>query len=159
MAETVSSLMTELLTWVATRPRTCGETMTAWRTSCPRSPIWEDATAAGFVEVLRIDGGMEQWADVAPVFTDDARDTLPRDFEGAGGLHYEPTLIEPLSNDAEIVQKEVFGPVLTLQSFRDEEGAVSLANSTEYGLSGIVYTGSMGRAEESLMGVRVKRRV
>ena len=37
---------------------------------------------------IRIDGGMDQWADVAPAFADDAGDTLPRDFDGAGGLHY-----------------------------------------------------------------------
>ncbi len=58
------------------------------------------------------------------------------------GLWYEPTLIEPKDNLSEIVQREVFGPVLTLQTFADEDEAVSLANSTAYGLSGIVYTGS-----------------
>jgi betaine-aldehyde dehydrogenase/5-carboxymethyl-2-hydroxymuconic-semialdehyde dehydrogenase len=65
----------------------------------------------------------------------------------AGPLLYEPTLIEPVSNDSEIVQREVFGPVLTLQSFDDEADAIALANSTDYGLSGIVYTASMGRAD------------
>jgi betaine-aldehyde dehydrogenase/5-carboxymethyl-2-hydroxymuconic-semialdehyde dehydrogenase len=63
------------------------------------------------------------------------------------GLFYEPTLFEPLSNDAEIVQREVFGPVLTVQTFCDEDEAIALANSTRYGLSAIVYTGSMGRAD------------
>jgi acyl-CoA reductase-like NAD-dependent aldehyde dehydrogenase len=70
------------------------------------------------------------------------------------GLFFEPTLFEPLSNDAEIVQREVFGPVLTLQSFGSEEEAVALANSTRYGLSGIVYTGSMGRADRVGRAVR-----
>jgi betaine-aldehyde dehydrogenase/5-carboxymethyl-2-hydroxymuconic-semialdehyde dehydrogenase len=64
-----------------------------------------------------------------------------------GGLWYEPTLIEPASNDSEIVQREVFGPVLTFQTFRDEDEGVRLANSTAYGLSAIVYTGSRERAE------------
>jgi 5-carboxymethyl-2-hydroxymuconic-semialdehyde dehydrogenase len=64
-----------------------------------------------------------------------------------GGLWYEPTLVEPQSNDSEIVQREVFGPVLTLQAFGDEAEAIELANSTEYGLSAIVYTGSTGRAD------------
>ena len=63
------------------------------------------------------------------------------------GLWYEPTLIEPKSNDSEVVQREVFGPVLTYQTFDDEDEAVDLANSTQYGLSGIVYTGSEDRAE------------
>jgi betaine-aldehyde dehydrogenase/5-carboxymethyl-2-hydroxymuconic-semialdehyde dehydrogenase len=70
------------------------------------------------------------------------------------GLFYEPTLFEPLSNDAEIVQREVFGPVLTFQTFRDEDEAISLANSTRYGLSGIVYTSRMGRADRVGRGVR-----
>ena len=64
-----------------------------------------------------------------------------------GGLFYEPTLIRPRSNDSEVVQNEIFGPVLCVQTFGDEEEAVALANSTEYGLSGMVYTGSMGRAD------------
>ena len=71
----------------------------------------------------------------------------------AGPLFYEPTLVEPTSNDAQVVQNEVFGPVLTLQAFTGEDEAVALANSTPYGLSGIVYTGSMGRAD------RIGRRV
>ena len=72
----------------------------------------------------------------------------------AGELFYEPTLIEPRSNDSEVIQREVFGPVLTLQTFRDEAEAVELANSTEYGLSAIIYTGSMGRADRIGRAVR-----
>ena len=64
-----------------------------------------------------------------------------------GANWIEPTLIVPRSNDSEVVQSEVFGPVLTFQTFRDEAEGVSLANSTAYGLSGIVYTGSAERAE------------
>jgi acyl-CoA reductase-like NAD-dependent aldehyde dehydrogenase len=71
-----------------------------------------------------------------------------------GGLFYEPTLVRPRSNDSEIVQTEVFGPVLCLQTFADEEEAIELANSTDYGLAGIVYTGSMGRAERVGRAIR-----
>ena len=70
------------------------------------------------------------------------------------GLWYEPTLIEPRDNDSEIVQREVFGPVLTYQTFADEEEAIALANSTAYGLSGIVYTGSEERADRVGRGIR-----
>lgn len=63
-----------------------------------------------------------------------------------GALWYEPTLIEPSSNDAEVVQREIFGPVLTIQEFTSEDEAVALANSTLYGLSAVIYTGSEGRA-------------
>ena len=71
-----------------------------------------------------------------------------------GGLWVEPTLIVPRSNDSEIVQSEVFGPVLTFQTFGDDEEAIELANSTRYGLSGIVYTGSSERADRVGRAVR-----
>jgi betaine-aldehyde dehydrogenase/5-carboxymethyl-2-hydroxymuconic-semialdehyde dehydrogenase len=73
---------------------------------------------------------------------------------GPDGLWYEPTLVEPRSNGAEIVQREVFGPVLTFQTFRSEDEAVALANSTRYGLSAIVYTGSAERADRVGRAVR-----
>jgi betaine-aldehyde dehydrogenase/5-carboxymethyl-2-hydroxymuconic-semialdehyde dehydrogenase len=71
-----------------------------------------------------------------------------------GGLFYEPTLVEPASNDSEIVQREVFGPVLTYQTFAGEDEAIELANSTAYGLAGIIYTGSLGRADRVGRAVR-----
>jgi betaine-aldehyde dehydrogenase/5-carboxymethyl-2-hydroxymuconic-semialdehyde dehydrogenase len=71
-----------------------------------------------------------------------------------GGLWYEPTLVEPRSNDSEIVQREVFGPVLTVQTFRAEEEAVALANSTEYGLAATLYTSLAERAERVGRAVR-----
>jgi betaine-aldehyde dehydrogenase/5-carboxymethyl-2-hydroxymuconic-semialdehyde dehydrogenase len=69
-------------------------------------------------------------------------------------LHVVPALIEPASNESEVVQREVFGPVLTLQTFTEEEQAVELANSTAYGLSAIVYTSSRERAERVGRAVR-----
>ena len=71
-----------------------------------------------------------------------------------GGLWYEPTLVEPRSNYSEIVQREVFGPVLTFQTFGTEEEAVALANSTEYGLAATLYTSSAERAERVGRAVR-----
>jgi len=70
------------------------------------------------------------------------------------GLWYEPTLIEPVSNESEIVQNEVFGPVLTLQTFDSEEEAITLANSTAYGLAGMCYTSDAARAERVGFAVR-----
>ncbi len=72
-----------------------------------------------------------------------------------GSLHYEPTLIEPASNDSEVVQREIFGPVLTFQTFADEAEAIELANSTEYGLSAIVFTSSADRADRVARSLRV----
>ena len=56
-----SALLLQLLGWVSTTPRTYGETMEAWRTSCPRLPVWEDAVDERLVEVLPAAGaGMGQ---------------------------------------------------------------------------------------------------
>ena len=108
-------------------------------------------------------------ADIAPLvhpvhrdrvhgFVERARaggDTIVRGGQPvAGSLHYELTLIEPESNDSEVVQQEIFGPVLTLQTFHDEDEAVALANSTPYGLSAIVYTTSSERAQRVGRAVR-----
>jgi hypothetical protein len=52
-AENVHPLTLDFLTWLAARPRSYDETMDAWRTSCPRLSIWEDALADGLVRVVR----------------------------------------------------------------------------------------------------------
>jgi len=67
--------------------------------------------------------------------------------EDVGGLYYRPTLFVGAPPGSEILAHEVFGPVLTLQTFEDEDEAVSLANATEYGLAAILYTGDEARAE------------
>jgi len=67
--------------------------------------------------------------------------------EPLGGLYYPPTLFTDVPPDAEILQREVFGPVLTFQEFADEEEAIRLANATEYGLAATIYTGSEQRAD------------
>jgi 5-carboxymethyl-2-hydroxymuconic-semialdehyde dehydrogenase len=57
-----------------------------------------------------------------------------------GGLYFEPTLLENVEPDSEIAQNEVFGPVLTWQTFTSEEEALSLANNTRYGLAAMLFT-------------------
>ncbi|MFE0100937.1 aldehyde dehydrogenase family protein [Streptomyces sp. NPDC059009] len=64
-----------------------------------------------------------------------------------GGLHYLPTLLTDVDQDSEIVQEEVFGPVLTLQTFRGEDEAVRLADGTRFGLAAALATGDSRRAE------------
>ncbi|WP_254709817.1 aldehyde dehydrogenase [Streptomyces lunaelactis] len=64
-----------------------------------------------------------------------------------GGLYYRPTLLTDVAPDAEIVTEEVFGPVLTLQTFDTEEEAVALANSTRFGLAATVVTSDVARAD------------
>jgi len=62
------------------------------------------------------------------------------------GLYYRPTLLTGLDPDAEALTEEIFGPVLTLQTFDSEDEAVALANGTRYGLAAIVVTGDPDRA-------------
>jgi 5-carboxymethyl-2-hydroxymuconic-semialdehyde dehydrogenase len=64
----------------------------------------------------------------------------------AGELYFEPTLLNGVSQEMEIVQREVFGPVLTWQTFRDEEEAVRLGNGTNYGLAAVIFSKSEERA-------------
>jgi hypothetical protein len=56
MTDTVENLILDLVEWVAREERTYQETMEAWRTSCPRLPVWEDATDRGFMERVFADG-------------------------------------------------------------------------------------------------------
>ena len=56
MAETVENLILDLVEWVGRKDRSYSETMEAWRTSCPRLPVWEDATIRGFLETSTSNG-------------------------------------------------------------------------------------------------------
>jgi hypothetical protein len=53
---TVENLILDLLEWLAARDRTYEDTMDAWRTSCPRLPVWEDANERGLICTERLDG-------------------------------------------------------------------------------------------------------
>jgi aldehyde dehydrogenase (NAD+) len=63
-----------------------------------------------------------------------------------GGQFVEPTIFTDVTNDMRIAQEEVFGPVLSIIGFDDEQHAVTLANSVIYGLVAGVWTGNIGRA-------------
>jgi aminomuconate-semialdehyde/2-hydroxymuconate-6-semialdehyde dehydrogenase len=65
----------------------------------------------------------------------------------AGGFYYAPTLIMGAASGSEILTHEVFGPVLTMQTFASEDEAIDLANNTDYGLAATLVCGDRPRAE------------
>ena len=56
MTDSIEPLILDLLKWVASGERTYAEVMDAWRTSCPRLPVWEDASDRGLVRVEQVNG-------------------------------------------------------------------------------------------------------
>lgn len=73
--------------------------------------------------------------------------TPPDEPSLAGGYYYLPTVLDDCTPDMTVVQEESFGPVLTVERFRDEDEALALANDTVYGLAGAVWTQDAEKAQ------------
>jgi succinate-semialdehyde dehydrogenase / glutarate-semialdehyde dehydrogenase len=111
---------------------------------------------------MKIGRGSEDGVEVGPLIDGTQRDKVAElvtdavgkgakvltggESEGGRGYFYKPTVLTDISDDAQLLQEEIFGPVAPVKGFTTEEEAIAAANDTEYGLVAYLYTRDLNRA-------------
>jgi acyl-CoA reductase-like NAD-dependent aldehyde dehydrogenase len=99
-------------------------------------------TVAGYVDIGRSEGAELAFGG-------------GRALEETGGYYHEPTILCGVDNQMRVAQEEIFGPVMSVISFRDAEEAVRIANDSIYGLAGAVWSNNINTAHRVAAAVRV----
>jgi succinate-semialdehyde dehydrogenase/glutarate-semialdehyde dehydrogenase len=151
--------------------RNAGEACTAANRLYVAAPVAAEFSRrlAERMAALRVGPGTEESTAVGPLVNADAVakvEELVASAVAAGattvtggrrpdsaGFYYEPTVLTGVPPQAEILREEIFGPVAPIVTFSSEDEVIELANDTEYGLVGYVYTGDLAR------GLRVSERI
>jgi len=121
------------------------------RRSVPANPLQATTTFGSLASAAqrnRVRGYIDQG------MRDGAEPVLKGAIQDQGGCFVAPTVFDSVRSSMSIVTEEIFGPVLCVQSFRDEAEAVALANETQYGLAATVWTRDLGRARRLARAIR-----
>jgi acyl-CoA reductase-like NAD-dependent aldehyde dehydrogenase len=149
---------------------------------CARSRVFVERSAyddvvaamAKRTDELRVGPPLEEETELGPMISAGQRETsleyleigqkegarlvtggdIPQVAGGEDGFYLRPAVLADVRNDTRVAQEEIFGPVACLIPFDTEEEAIRLANETEYGLSGSIWTRDLGRAIRVAKAIR-----